>query len=221
MRVLLYNILDGGGVRLPRLLDTIKDLAPDIAVLCELNGWHAGPSPLPGYHLSLNTSGKTPYRVGVLSREQPAEVVSLNDGLHHRALLARFQAITIVAVHLHPFEEAVRIREAVAILKALERIDGPLVIAGDFNSCLPDESGISGRSGALERLFAAGFDDPGKDHVPSHTLCTALSPDDPYWRFDYILSRGISWSTLRTLHDPAYAELSDHWPVLGSAKDDL
>lgn len=217
MKVLSYNILDGGGARLPCILEAIEGLAPDIAVLCELNGWQPCPSPLPGYHLSLNDTGKTPYRVGVLSRERPIEVVSLNDGLHHGALLVRLPSITILAAHLHPFGEDVRIREATAILNALEQIDGPVVIAGDLNSCLPDESGITGRSGALERFLAAGFEDPGRDHVSNHTICTDLSPNDPYWRFDYILSRGTSWSAVRTLHDPEYAHLSDHWPVMGQS----
>jgi hypothetical protein len=91
------------------------------------------------------------------------------------------------------------------------------VIAGDLNSCIPHETNVNGRSGALERFFAAGFEDPGKDYLPNHTLCTALSPKDPYWRFAYILSRGISWRSVQALHDPAYATLSDHWPILGRA----
>jgi endonuclease/exonuclease/phosphatase family metal-dependent hydrolase len=215
MILLSYNIKDGGGERLPGLLKAIHDLDPDIAVLCELNGWQSNASPLPGYHLSLNTSGNTPYQVGILSREPPTELRFLNRGLHHGALLARFPSLSIVAAHLHPFEEEIRIREAEAILHAMEGVDGPIVIAGDLNSCLSHEAGINGRSGALERFFAGGFEDPGKDHTPNHSLCTALSPKDPRWRFDYILSKKISWSSLQSLHNPVYAELSDHWPVLG------
>lgn len=215
MNLLSYNILDGGGERLPGLLKAINDLTPDIAVLCECNGWQGDLSPLPGYHLCLNTSGNTPYRVGILSREAPMGVALLTEGMNHGALVARFPSITVVATHLHPFEEAFRIREAEAMLQALKGIEGPLVIAGDLNSCLPQEANVDGRSGALERFFAAGFEDPGKDHLPNHTICTALSPKDPHWRFDYILSRGIGWRSVKALHDPVYATLSDHWPILG------
>jgi hypothetical protein len=217
MKVLVYNIMEGGGERMPGLLGAVADLEPDLAVLCELNGWEKGPAPAPldSYFFSLHTTGKTPYRVGILSRDQPEQTIAIHEGLHHGALLVRLPSLTVVATHLHPFEEPMRVREARAILKGIHGIAGPVIIAGDLNSCREDEAGISGRSGALEVFSAGGFDDPAFGQPDNHSLRTGLSPMDPYWRFDYILSRGIIWDSMRTLHDPRYALLSDHWPVMG------
>lgn len=212
MRVLCYNIEDGGGERLPGLVTAINRLDVDVALLCELNGWPPGLN-VQGLRgcLSVNESSATGYRVGVLTRSQPDSVTPLNAGLHHGALMVRAGGMTLIAAHLHPFEEARRIAEAERLATIIAETAGPLILGGDLNS-LPDGPQ---RSGALSVLRRGGLADPLAGHPNAHTLQTGRSPDDPPWRFDYLLSRGVHWSAVQVLHDPAFAPLSDHWPVLG------
>ena len=212
MRLLCYNIEDGGGERLAGLVAAVNRLDVEAALLCELNGWSTGRNArgLQGY-LSVNEASATGYRVGVLTRSRPDSVTPLNAGLHHGALMVRAGGLTLFAVHLHPFEEARRIAEAKRLAAICAAIEGPLILGGDLNS--PPDGPQPG--GAPSILCQSGLMDPLSGNPGAFTLQTARSPHDPPWRFDYLLSRGIQWSAVKVLHDPDHAQLSDHWPLLG------
>lgn len=212
MRVLCYNIEEGGGERCSRLVAAINRLDADIAILCELNGWPSGREVkgLRGW-LTVNEGSATGYRVGILTRHEPQCGEQLNDDLFHGALKVVYNGITIMAAHLHPFDEGVRIREARRLGELCRATKGPLILGGDLNS-LPEGPD---RSGATSVLRHSGLADPLLKKADAYTLRTRRSLDDPEWRFDYLLSRRINWTSMEVFRQPVFSDLSDHWPVWG------
>lgn len=215
MRVLCYNIENGGEERREALVAAINRLDADVALLCELNGWNSGShvNGLNGY-LSVNEESVTGYRTGILTRQKPWRIRCFNDGMHHGALIVTVDGLTIIAAHLHPFEEKVRMKEAELLVTICSGIGGPLIVGGDLNSLPTGHE----RSGAPTLLRRGGLFDPLSDNPEAYTIHTGRSPKDPNWRFDYILSRGIVWHSMEVLHGAAYANLSDHWPIFGISK---
>ncbi len=154
MRLMTYNILDGGKdgdstARLAQVCELVRQVAPDVLALdecCEFErdgfrtfhrlerelGMRGVFAPAPsGYHVALYVRGT-----------QLLEVRTLQRGLHHTALAARLtlagQDCSVIATHLCPFSAEARVAEA----QHLSQFFGaePLFLLGDLNSLSPHDA---------------------------------------------------------------------------------
>lgn len=138
---LSFNVLTGNP-RYKDLVDAIISDPPDIALIMET----------PGIETELGRLAPVlPYRVGcdqtstcdisLLSRFplEDAEVVNLPPFGRERLVIARTaiegQKVTVVGLHLSkPYFDNAAWRELDAVQQAISGIEGPLLLAGDFNS---------------------------------------------------------------------------------------
>lgn len=107
-----------------------------------------------------------------------------------------------------PEDGEARVRGAALILERIARVDGPVVLAGDFND-------VPG--GAVHRHLTATLHDAWQQ-APERE-----GPDGtfhgfggaPGARIDWVLSRGLQARLARTLSQPVEGRhVSDHFPVL-------
>jgi endonuclease/exonuclease/phosphatase family metal-dependent hydrolase len=214
MKILEYNILEGGGDRLPLIRDCIDMHDPDVCVLCEMNGWKSGDTIVQGYQLLVDEQSPSGYRLGIAAKEKITHCKSIGSPLRHGALIASVGELTLAAVHLSPFSERERAAEIGCVIKELEHYSGPLVLAGDLNSLSPRAHPEHERTQVVDMLSCAGFVDPLEGLAHDWTISTALTPDEPKWRVDYILLRNCGpVLECGVMHTAAWAGASDHWPI--------
>jgi len=232
---MLWNILDGGGARINDILAYIATQNADVVALCELNGWtrdtiaaHAAKA---GYNHSVILEAKSPYRVGLFSKG-PIEVKGRHaDGFHHGALAVQTLGLEVIVTHWAPFDRDVRMHEARRCVELIQAARGPAVLLGDLNSHSPADQALceayankNNRAWAMDFgphqvLLVGGLREFGAAQTDRWTTATALKPDEPRRRLDFIyvndaFTAQLGPHTARVLHDPAVAKLSDHWPVL-------
>lgn len=111
--------------------------------------------------------------------------------------------LNFVTTHLdYQFEDG-RLFEAEQLLKALEGVSGPLVVAGDFNE---EPRGV-----AYEMMLKAGFKDAWTRDAPGPTF----PADKPTKRIDYVYHRGLGEDVHATATVPDTLA-SDHRPLVVS-----
>lgn len=149
MRLMTYNILDGGQERLPVLLEVIRAAAPDVLALQECRGFEdaellqrceaelgmralRAPSNS-GNHVALLARGATWHEQRVL-----------REGMAHAAAIAtlelRGETIAVAAVHLDAYDPLARCAEIERIIPDLPR-GLPAAVMGDFNAVSPRDVG--------------------------------------------------------------------------------
>ena len=240
MRLLTYNIRDGGVGRVGALAAVIKHCAPDVVVLQEaiappvveqlaaatgMTTWGAQ------RQQSLAFMSRVPiehheWHRPVASRRAFLEIVPAAGSL-------RIFGVHLSAVHSN-WTERRRVRELHAILHAVARHkDDFHVIAGDFNTLAPGEeldlrklpprlraivwlTGRQIRWETIQIMLDASYVDGyrslhGRD--PGYTLPTW----DPHVRLDYVFvpfswSRRLAACAVVSDH-PALAQASDHLPL--------
>ena len=99
-----------------------------------------------------------------------------------------------------------RVFETEQLLKALEDVRGPLIVAGDFN----EEPGV----GAYEMMLKAGFAD---GWTQTNTAGLTYPADKPVKRIDYVFHRNLGDNVRATASVPGTLA-SDHRPVVVSLK---
>lgn len=244
MRILTYNLLDGGGARLAGILALLRELTPDIAILTELNTWQThtpGREPRVahfaraagfGHHALLAHSD---YGVGILSRHPLVHAASLTTDVHHGILHVRSEVAHIVATHFSPNDAERRVREAAQVAALAREISEPLIVGGDLNSHSPRDAEMVAAFATAENqawatdyrahqtLLDAGLMDLAQASdqplAERPTTATALKPHEPRRRLDFLYANAAFVEkypglAARTLREPGLAALSDHWPVL-------
>lgn len=151
LRVVSYNILNGGEDRLPLLADAITALDADVVGFQEANE-PANIARLAdelGYHHALARSQVSPYHVAIMSRRPLVDVEDLTPrapAMQRAAVRAIVdiagEAWCFVVLHLSPghgsFErEALRLRELDDLLPLVAERTLPTVMMGDFNATAP------------------------------------------------------------------------------------
>ncbi|MBO3742166.1 endonuclease/exonuclease/phosphatase family protein [Actinoplanes flavus] len=149
MRVLTWNIKNGGGDRLPSIIKVIDQARPDVVTLQELQGFHRyGGRRLRELAAALDmTAHLAPsvlaQPVAVLVRE-PLRIVRrarISWRLHHAAAVAVVPTpagpLTVVSAHLNPFSPYRRMREARWLAARHATPNGLTLIAGDMNGLAP------------------------------------------------------------------------------------
>lgn len=151
MRVMTYNILRGGGERLPLLEDAVRAERPDILALQEANDFTYDRLCVFGNAVGLrycaiaegNLTGRGHrYPVAVLTHYGMRSTQTFQHCFHHAGLHAALRTeqgiLSVCAVHLHPHSEKDALQELSAVIASQACHDDAL-ICGDFNSLSQDD----------------------------------------------------------------------------------
>ncbi len=154
MRIMVYNILEGGVGRIDPICEVIRHADPDVIILPET--WVGGEFQKLADRLKMEMfQAESPRNshghIGLLTRLPLLQAVNFGP-LDERLTRAAFQAVVqdkhgpmgIIGVHLHAKEstmdERIRMRELDAVLAMAEPFSTvPHVIAGDFNAQHPQQ----------------------------------------------------------------------------------
>jgi len=228
MRLLTWNILNGGGDRLDAIAAVIKRESPDLLALQELRGFdrrriatladsfgmtaHLAPSV---FGQAVAVLVRPPLRIG--------RARSVTWRLHHAAAAVTVGPLTVVSTHLNPWSGYRRYREATWLAARYRR--GQVLIAGDLNACSPsddpdpDEQRSDPR--AIGALDAAGLIDlwrlagsgPGATVPTASGIGTSFRP----MRIDYVFGTPAvvpRVREVRVLRGGEIEHASDHYPVV-------
>jgi len=228
MRLLTWNILNGGGDRLDAIAAVIKRESPDLLALQELRGFdrrriatladsfgmtaHLAPSV---FGQAVAVLVRPPLRIG--------RARSVTWRLHHAAAAVTVGPLTVVSTHLNPWSGYRRYREATWLAARYRR--GQVLIAGDLNACSPsddpdpDEQRSDPR--AIGALDAAGLIDlwrlagsgPGATVPTASGIGTSFRP----MRIDYVFGTPAvvpRVREVRVLRGGEIERASDHYPVV-------
>jgi exodeoxyribonuclease III len=134
MRVMTWNILNGGHGRHDAIAAVVDRVRPDVLALQELRGF-------------TGTFGMVPYRapsvfgqaVAVLVRPplRAASFRAVRWRLHHAAAIVQVGDVRVISTHLNPFSPERRRREAVWLAARYGSRRRPVLLAGDLNSLDP------------------------------------------------------------------------------------
>lgn len=216
MRVMTWNIRNGGGSRRRAILEVIDRERPDVLALQELKGFDAYALSqvaeavgMTG-HLSPSVFGQP---VAVLARP-PLTLTrtrSVRVRLHHAAASAVVRTpagpLTVVSTHLNPWNGYRRLREARWLAARFRSGHRHVLLAGDLNSLDPSTSHDDRLARLPERYrprhlmpdgsvdvramtaFAeAGFVDLGRDGEPTAPTSQGGGAEFSGMRLDYLLA---------------------------------
>jgi len=160
LRILSHNVWYGF-TKVPERkemwISWMKEQHPDIVSLQELNEYtqeklasdalsygHA-------YSVLLKEEG---FPTGITSRFPIEDVQKITKGFHHGLLRVRIEGIYVYVVHLHPSNWEIRKSEIRQVLEDIDLLpsDSNVVLAGDFNTFSPLDSGYYSH-GRLEPFF--------------------------------------------------------------------
>ena len=237
MRLLTYNIRDGGEGRVGALAAVINHCAADLVLLQEavrpsvveslavatgMGAWGARPRHSLGF-LSRRPVAHYRWHRPAASRRAFLEIVPEERGL-------RIFGVHLSAVHSN-WTERLRVRELRAILRGVGHKDEFHVIAGDHNTLAPGEeldlrklpprlravAWLTGRRirwETIQAMLDAGYVDGYRSLHGRDPGCT-FPTWDPHVRLDYAFVP-LAWCRQLT----ACAVVTDH-PALGQASDHL
>ena len=218
MRILAYNIRHGAGmdlaIDLPRLAEVIKPLDADVVLLQEVDrgcersggvdqmaefGRLTGMHPYFGKFMDF---GGGEYGMGILTREEALEwgVEELPPGEEARSSLwVRTKEAVFVGVHLYR-TEAERLAQARRLVTRFADEEGPMVVAGDFNS--EPNTAVMDYMAEHWRL------------VPKQDPSLTFPADVPRKEIDFMLYRPAEAFEVVESRVVEEAMASDHRPVL-------
>jgi exodeoxyribonuclease-3 len=225
MRLVAWNIRQGGGSRLPRIVEALQRHDADILVLSEYRG---GPSAVRllaaldalGYRYAT-TLAPPPGRTGVLIAARcPFEEHGPIDGLAEpcRLVSVAFDSFRMVGVYMPNLLAKIPYWEALIAL--CSECTGPALAIGDFNTCRPylDEAGAIDRCAHfMDRIAEIGFCDLWRRRHPDLREFSWFSTRGNGFRIDHaFLSEALAARTgpIRYSHEERLAGLSDHSPLI-------
>ena len=225
MRLLAWNIRQGGGSRLPRIAAALAHHEAEILVLSEYRGGQSAARLLAvldalGYHYA--TTLMPPLgRTGVLIAARCAfhEHGTLSIGLPepYRMVSVGFASFRLVGVYMPNLLAKVPYWEAL-IAALLGDCRGAALAIGDFNTCRPylDEAGAIDRTAHyMDRIGEIGFCDLWRRRNPAVREYSWFSTRGNGFRIDHaFLSATLAAraGSIRYSHDERLAGLSDHSP---------
>lgn len=241
LRVMTYNILEGGGDRMPFIRDVIRGQSPDILAIQEANDRDQIEALARELEMRLvYGEANSKYNLAWLTslpvrRGENHRLPELRKTLLELEVEWEGQPIRLYNLHLkaNPEAEGLRAEEIQAILRVTGPASAePRLLVGDFNAIGPQDHFVSdiqfpeediafaGRAYPLPRVvmpatLAAGYVDLYRTLHPNDDGYTAKTPT-PVIRIDYIVA-SPSLATRAVSCDlvegalPVYA--SDHLPV--------
>jgi exodeoxyribonuclease III len=226
MRLLAWNIRQGGGSRLARIADALARHEADILVLSEYRGGEAAGRlraalALLGYGYATALA-PPPGRSGVLIaarcafRDDGAVRVGLPEP--YRMISAKFPDFRLVGVYMPNLLAKLPYWET--LIGILGGTDGHALAVGDFNTCRPylDEAGAIDRTAHyMDRIAEIGFCDLWRRRNPELREYSWFSTRGNGFRIDHaFLSDALvaRTGTIRYSHEERLAGISDHSPLI-------
>jgi endonuclease/exonuclease/phosphatase family metal-dependent hydrolase len=239
-RLLTYNILRGGGDRLPLIADVINSCAPDLVLLQEAS------DPVNVEKLARATGmadGRSFRRqsLGFLSRRPVAFCQWIRPRISRHAfveVVPEGEKLRIFGVHLSAvlaaWTEQRRLLELRELLRSVAAHQGRFhVLAGDFNTIAADArldvgrlplrvrpflwvTGGCVRWRTIQAVLDAGYVDAFRMKHPDDAGYTLPAPH-PHVRLDYVFvpqSAAARTMACDIVRHPAALEASDHLPVV-------
>jgi exodeoxyribonuclease III len=144
MKLMAYNILDGGEERINLIIKVVFDEKPDFLVINEANGFDkndnqklrmfAKQTGLPHFNLSL--SGEYEYHTAIFSKYSFAKTERIKP-MRNAGILTNiktdFGLLSIAGVHLTPYAEGLRLKELDSIIARQKQYKNKILM-GDMNS---------------------------------------------------------------------------------------
>ncbi|HVC53646.1 MAG TPA: endonuclease/exonuclease/phosphatase family protein [Stellaceae bacterium] len=223
VRLLAWNIRQGGGTRLSAIAEAVVRHDADVLVLSEHRGGDAGlrlvealrrlgyrhttgPNPPPGRNGVL-IAARRKFRVHRRVSEALPEPYKL--------VVAEFAGVTVCGVYMPNLKAKIPYWEA--LIAALGADAGAAALAiGDFNTCRAyvDEAGaIDGTAYFMDRIEAIGFCDLWRRRYPEGREYSWYSSRGNGFRIDHaFLSPALAATAgaIRYSHDERLAGISDH-----------
>jgi exodeoxyribonuclease III len=226
VRVMTYNIWDGGLGRLPLIEEVVRAQAPDAVALQEVTDRAAaeGLAARLGMHY-VHGDANSQFDVAWLSR-RPADRAE-NHRLPELAktlLEIRLGDVRLFATHLvhgrNVAADRTRLREIDTIAEVLARVDGPHVLVGDLNAVHPadglgepDEPVAYVSRKPVARLLEAGYVDAFRTVHPAERGWT-YTARQPWARLDHVLVSGLEVRACDVVTTAPAAGASDHFSVV-------
>jgi exodeoxyribonuclease III len=227
MRLLTWNIRQGGGSRIARIADALTRHEADILVLSEYRGGDSATRLLNalgtlGYAYTT-TLAPPANRTGVLiaSRYPFRDHGAVGSVLvePYRMLSVEFPAFRLAGIYMPNLLAKVPYWEA--LITSLGAGSGGLALAvGDFNTCRPylDEAGaIDKTAHYMDRIAELGFCDLWRQRNPTLGEYSWFSTKGNGFRIDHaFLSHGLAEraGSIRYSHEERLAGISDHSPLI-------
>jgi exonuclease III len=227
LRLLAWNIRQGGGARLAAIAEAVARHDADVVVVSEYRGGDSATRLLAalrgiGYRYATETA-PPPGRNGVLiaSRLPFREHGELAAGLlePYRIVGVELAGLILFGVYMPNLLAKVPYWEALIARLAVEAQAAALAI-GDFNTCRAyvDEAGaIDATAHFLDKVEAIGFCDLWRRRYPGGREFSWYSTRGNGFRIDHaFLSPGVAGraGAIRYSHDERLAGLSDHSPLI-------
>jgi endonuclease/exonuclease/phosphatase family metal-dependent hydrolase len=240
LRILSYNIKQGGAGREAALAAVIRSASPDLVVLQEATH-PAVVERVAGETGMRQWASRPGSSLAFMSRAPAAHHAWHKPRVSRHAFLEIAPAATawrVFGVHLSAVHAAWTERRRVFELRALLRAiaahqQGPHVLIGDFNTVAPGDlldfrslphrlralvwlSGGRIRWKTIATVLGAGYIDAFRRLHPADPGCT-LPTRDPHVRLDYAFVPGAFVDHLRTcevVRAPDVVAASDHFPLL-------
>jgi exodeoxyribonuclease-3 len=237
LKLLSYNIWDGGNERLPLIGEIIRAHQPEVVALIEVTDWDAIEQLARDLGMSLVAGeSNTSHHVAWLSRLpiQRAEnhrSRSLAKTLLELEVRVGEASICLFASHLGSRWDAPQpVDEIPVILEVLrQRADRPHLLVGDLNGLAPDDpvgspprgvakrgEAIAGASRpAIRQLLAAGYVDAYRILHPEGPGYT-YPADAPWLRLDYVFlgpRLAVRLVACDVVDDSETRRASDHLPI--------
>jgi exodeoxyribonuclease-3 len=226
MRLLAWNIRQGGGSRLGRIVEALARHAADILVLSEYRGGEAAVRllaalELQGYHYAT-TLAPPPSRNGVLIaarctfRERSMVGGQLPEP--YRMVSTEFAAFQLVGIYMPNLLAKVPYWET--LIAMLGETAEHAIAIGDFNTCRPylDEAGALDRTAHyMDKIAEIGFSDLWRSRYPTVREYSWFSTRGNGFRIDHaFLSPGLAERAgpIYYSHEERLAGLSDHSPLI-------
>ena len=227
MRLLAWNIRQGGGSRLPRITDALKRHDADIVVLSEYRGGPSAPRLVTALHAlgyrHATTLVPPPSRNGVLVaarrpfREHGAVDVGLPEP--YRMVNVDFATFRLLGIYMPNLLAKIPYWEALIAALSSPSTNRALAI-GDFNTCRAylDEAGaIDATAHYMDAIEQIGFRDLWRHRYPDRREYSWFSTRSNGFRIDHaFLSQELvaCAGTVHYSHEERIAGLSDHSPLI-------
>jgi exonuclease III len=227
MRIVAWNIRQGGGARLARIADALARYEADVLVISEYRGGESATRLLAvlrelGYTCAT-TLAPPPGRNGVLitARCGFCEDGSIGSGLPepYRMVSVKFAAFRLVGIYMPNLVAKIPYWEA--LIAALQEETGQHALAvGDFNSCRPylDEAGaIDKTAHYMDKIAEIGFCDLWRHRYPTLHEYSWFSTKGNGFRIDHAFlsdSLAAHAGSIRYSHEERIAGISDHSPLI-------
>ena len=210
MRLLAWNIRQGGGSRLPRIAEALKRHDADIVVLSEYRG---GPSAL-RLCAALHALG---YRHTTAFHECGAVEMGLPEP--YRMVSVDFAMFRLIGIYMPNLLAKVPYWEALIAALSAQSATRALAI-GDFNTCrayLDEPGAIDATAHYMDAIEQIGFRDLWRHRYPDRREYSWFSTRSNGFRIDHaFLSQDLTASagTIHYSHEDRIAGLSDHSPLI-------